>query len=133
MLKACEGGPASWRPCWRLSHSLPVIHPELLTELIMPVTTRTRSSSTTRSLSRASSASGTSAVVAATNSLGWFKPVKGTIPIASRPRDVLFIIFFMINLFIITYVVDVEQITAPVAPPNRESFPYTGPELPNPI
>jgi hypothetical protein len=39
----------------------------------------------------------------------------------------------MINLFIITYVVDVEQITAPVAPPNRESFPYTGPELPNPI
>jgi len=40
----------------------------------------------------------------------------GVLPIGRRPFDMLLIGFFVLNLLVITYVVDIEQITAPSNP-----------------
>lgn len=46
--------------------------------------------------------------------------MRDTIPLKERPVDILFLIFFFINLFFITYIVDLEQLTVP----NTTNFTY---------
>ena len=36
-----------------------------------------------------------------------------TIPFKSRPLDIILVVFFLVNIFFVTYVVDIEQLTVP--------------------
>jgi hypothetical protein len=45
-----------------------------------------------------------------------------SLPLSKRPIDIAFIIFFCVNLFFITYMVDLEQLVIP----NADHFTYPG-------
>jgi hypothetical protein len=44
-----------------------------------------------------------------------------SLPLSKRPFDIAFIVFFIINLFFITYIVDIEQLI--IADPNNFRYP----------
>ena len=47
------------------------------------------------------------------------------LPLSKRPIDIALIVFFIINLFFITYIVDLEQLV--IADPNHFSYPVWPP------
>jgi hypothetical protein len=51
--------------------------------------------------------------------------VRRPIPLGRRPLDVVFVIFFLVNLGFITYIVDLEQLV--IADPARFSYPLWPP------
>jgi hypothetical protein len=44
------------------------------------------------------------------------------IPLAQRPWDILYLVFFLVNIFIITYIVDIEQLTSMLYVVHDESL-----------
>jgi hypothetical protein len=51
--------------------------------------------------------------------------VRRAIPLGRRPLDVVFVVFFLVNLGLITYIVDLEQLV--IADPARFSYPLWPP------
>ncbi len=51
----------------------------------------------------------------------------GPVPLAARKLDWLFIGFFLINLFFITYIVDIEQLTIADSTPGKFAYPLWPP------
>jgi hypothetical protein len=47
--------------------------------------------------------------------------MRAAVPLSKRPLDVLFMVFFALNLFVITYIVDLEQLV--VADPRDFAYP----------
>ncbi len=54
------------------------------------------------------------------------KPTRVPIPLSSRPLDLIFIIFFMFNLFFVTYIIDLESLVIE----NTKGFKYPAWPLP---
>jgi EXPERA (EXPanded EBP superfamily) len=53
------------------------------------------------------------------------KPESAPLPLSKRPMDVAIVIFFIINLFFITYIVDLEQLV--IANPDHFDYPVWPP------